>query len=41
MEEEFIRVMKKSPKWEPAKENGLPINSTERKTQLFVVSTAM
>jgi len=41
MEEEFIRVMKKFPKWEPAKENGLPINSTERKTQLFVVSTAM
>lgn len=41
MEDEFIRVMKRSPKWEPAKENGQPINTIERKTQLFIVSTAM
>ncbi|MFZ2783495.1 MAG: energy transducer TonB [Sediminibacterium sp.] len=41
MEDEFIRVMKRSPKWEPAKENGQPVNTIEKKTQLFIVSTAM
>jgi hypothetical protein len=37
-EEETIRVLKLSPKWIPAKKNGVIVNSVTRQTQVFNIS---
>lgn len=36
-EEEVIRVLKLSPKWIPAKKNGVNVNSTVEQIQVFVI----
>jgi protein TonB len=38
MEEEAIRVMKLSPKWNPATQNGFIVNAYTRQPIIFVVS---
>jgi len=38
MEEEVIRILKLSPKWNPAKRNGINVSSVTKLTQTFVVS---
>jgi protein TonB len=37
-EEEAIRVLKLSPKWTPAKKNGVNVNSTVEQLQVFEIS---
>jgi hypothetical protein len=37
-EEEVIRMMKLSPKWIPAKKNGINVNSKVEQEQIFVIS---
>jgi hypothetical protein len=37
-EQEVIRVLKLSPKWVPAKKNGVNVNSVAKQTQTFVIS---
>jgi protein TonB len=37
-EEEVIRVLKLSPKWIPAKKNGVNVNSTVEELQVFEIS---
>jgi hypothetical protein len=37
-EEEVIRVLKLSPKWIPAKKNGINVNSTVEQVQVFEIS---
>jgi hypothetical protein len=36
-EEEVIRVLKLSPKWIPAKKNGIYVNSITSQNQLFII----
>ena len=36
-EDEVIRVLKLSPKWIPAKKNGMPVNSVAEQVQTFVI----
>ena len=38
MEEECIRVLKKSPKWQPALQNGQQVNAYKRQPITFMVS---
>lgn len=38
MEDEVIRVLKLSPQWEPALQNGVPVNAYHRQPVTFVVS---
>lgn len=38
LEEEVIRVLKLSPKWLPAKKNGVIVNSKSEQEQVFVIS---
>ncbi len=38
MEQEVIRVIKTGPKWEPALQNGRPVNAYRRQPVTFVVS---
>jgi protein TonB len=38
MEEECIRVLKKSPKWQPAIQNGKTVNAYKRQPITFLVS---
>jgi len=37
-EDEVIRVLKLSPKWTPAKKNGVNVNSTTEQLQVFIIS---
>ncbi|HEX7847729.1 MAG TPA: hypothetical protein VF476_18140 [Chitinophagaceae bacterium] len=37
-EEEVIRVLKRSPKWIPAKKNGVNVNSRTEQNQVFMIS---
>ena len=37
-EDEVIRVLKLSPKWIPAKKNGVIVNSTTEQLQVFIIS---
>lgn len=39
MEKEVIRVLKKGPRWMPAKQNGNIVNAYKRQPVTFVVST--
>jgi len=36
-EEEVIRILKLSPKWIPAKKNGVSVNSTVEQLQVFMI----
>jgi hypothetical protein len=36
-EDEVIRILKLSPKWIPAKKNGVNVNSTTEQLQVFVI----
>jgi hypothetical protein len=38
-EEEVVRVLKLSPKWVPAKKNGVSVNSVTRQNQTFIISS--
>lgn len=38
MEEEVIRILKLSPKWIPAKKNGVNVNSVIDQKQVFVIA---
>lgn len=38
LEEEVIRILKLSPKWVPAKKNGVSVNSTVEQLQVFIIS---